>query len=144
MVDQLPNLGREAEMLSAMGYASMDDLFSDVPADVRMDDLPLRGPQTEEIIAGGRLLGANVPLGSMASFIGAAETTFPPRSSAGHAWRVPDRLHALPGRGGQGMLPCGNSKASSANWSPRWPTSPSTTAPPQRPKPSPAPFGARP
>ena len=28
MVDQLPNLGREAEMLSAMGYASMDDLFS--------------------------------------------------------------------------------------------------------------------
>ncbi|DAC10477.1 MAG TPA: hypothetical protein D7I09_03540, partial [Candidatus Poseidoniales archaeon] len=51
MVDQLPNLGREAEMLSAMGYASMDDLFSDVPVDVRMqEDLPLRGPQTEEEI----------------------------------------------------------------------------------------------
>ncbi|MGB1624183.1 MAG: glycine dehydrogenase, partial [Candidatus Poseidoniaceae archaeon] len=74
MVDQLPNLGREAEMLSAMGYASMDDLFSDVPVDVRMEEeLPLRGPQTEEeIIADARrLLGANVPLGSMASFIGA-------------------------------------------------------------------------
>ncbi|MCH1411118.1 MAG: hypothetical protein L7U48_03445, partial [Candidatus Poseidoniaceae archaeon] len=74
MVDQLPNLGREAEMLSAMGYASMDDLFSDVPVDVRMnEDLPLRGPQTEEeIIADARrLLGANVPLGTMASFIGA-------------------------------------------------------------------------
>ncbi|MBD40152.1 MAG: aminomethyl-transferring glycine dehydrogenase [Euryarchaeota archaeon] len=74
MVDQLPNLGREAEMLMAMGYASMDDLFSDVPVDVRMEeDLPLRPPQSEEeIIADARrLLGANVSLGSMASFIGA-------------------------------------------------------------------------
>ncbi len=61
-------------MLEAMGLASIDDLFSDVPERVRMtEDLPLRPPQTEEeIIADARrLLGANVTLGSMASFVGA-------------------------------------------------------------------------
>ena len=31
MVDQLPNLGREEEMLRAMGMASMDDLFTNIP-----------------------------------------------------------------------------------------------------------------
>ena len=65
----------------------MDDLFSDVPVDVRMqEDLPLRPPQTEEeIIADARrLLGANVPLGSMASFIGRALPK--PRSRASSSW----------------------------------------------------------
>ena len=36
MVDQLPNRGREAEMLQEMGLKSMEDLFSDIPADVRI------------------------------------------------------------------------------------------------------------
>ncbi|MDP6864940.1 MAG: aminomethyl-transferring glycine dehydrogenase subunit GcvPA [Candidatus Poseidoniaceae archaeon] len=74
MVDQLPNLGREMEMLSVMGMSSMDDLFSDIPEEVRMDfDLPLRPPQTEEeIIADARhLLGANVALGERVNFLGA-------------------------------------------------------------------------
>ena len=83
MVDQLPTLDA-AEML-VMGYTSMDDLFSDVPVDVRMqEDLPLRPPTEEEIIADARrLLGANVPR-SMASFIGrgSTETTCPQRSSS--------------------------------------------------------------
>ena len=35
MVDQLPNLGREAEMLEAMGMTSIDDLFTDIPEHVR-------------------------------------------------------------------------------------------------------------
>ena len=35
MVDRLPNLGREQEMLADMGMSSMDDLFSDIPEDVR-------------------------------------------------------------------------------------------------------------
>ena len=35
VVDQLPNRGREAEMLQEMGLSSMEDLFSDIPADVR-------------------------------------------------------------------------------------------------------------
>ena len=44
MVDQLPNRGREAEMLQEMGLQSMEDLFSDIPADVRFNgELPLRG-----------------------------------------------------------------------------------------------------
>ncbi len=74
MVDQLPNLGRESEMLAAMGFSSMDDLFADIPEAVRMNgELPLRGPQSEEeIIADARhILGANVALGDRVSFLGA-------------------------------------------------------------------------
>ena len=42
MVDQLPNLGREEEMLKEMGVESIDALFADVPESVRMvGDLPL-------------------------------------------------------------------------------------------------------
>ena len=74
MVDQLPNLGREAEMLSAMGMKSIDELFADIPAEVRMDEpLPLPPPQSEEEIISDarRLLGSNVALGERVSFLGA-------------------------------------------------------------------------
>ena len=74
MVDQLPNLGREAEMLSAMGMSSIEDLFADIPAEVRMTEvLPLPPPQSEEEILADarRLLGANVALGERVSFLGA-------------------------------------------------------------------------
>ena len=73
-MDQLPNLGREQEMLEAMGLDSMDDLFSDIPKDVyRTDPLPLRDPQSEEeILADAQhLLGANVDLDSRPSFLAA-------------------------------------------------------------------------
>ena len=74
MVDQLPNLGREQEMLAAMGMSSMDDLFSDIPEDVRRTEpLDLPGPQTEEeILREARmLLGSNVSVDSRPSFLGA-------------------------------------------------------------------------
>ena len=74
MVDQLPNLGREKEMLAVMGLSSMDDLFSDIPEDVRRTTpLDLPPPQTEEEIwkDATRLLGYNVPINSRPSFIGA-------------------------------------------------------------------------
>ena len=74
MVDQLPNRGREAEMLQEMGLKSMEDLFSDIPADVRFNgELPLPGPQSEEEIISDarRLLGANTDMGSRPSFLGA-------------------------------------------------------------------------
>ena len=64
-MDQLPNLGREQEMLDSMGLKSIDDLFSDIPEDVRrIDPLPLRGPQSEEEIWADaqHLLGANIDL----------------------------------------------------------------------------------
>ena len=49
MVDQLPNLGREEEMLVEMGVESIDALFADVPESVRMvADLPLPDAQSEE------------------------------------------------------------------------------------------------
>jgi glycine dehydrogenase subunit 1 len=74
MVDQLPNLGREQEMLAEMGLSDIDELFSDIPSQIRMQDgLPLRGPQSEEeIIADAkRLLGNNVSLSDRVSFLGA-------------------------------------------------------------------------
>ena len=74
MVDQLPNRGRESEMLQEMGLQSMEDLFSDIPADVRFKGaLPLPGPQSEEEILhdARRLLGSNTAMGSRPSFLGA-------------------------------------------------------------------------
>ncbi len=74
MVDQLPNRGRETEMLNAMGMDSMEALFADIPADVRFQGpLPLPAPQSEEELLSDarRLLGANVAMGSRPSFLGA-------------------------------------------------------------------------
>jgi len=74
MVDQLPNLGREEEMLKEMGVESIDALFADVPESVRMvGDLPLPDAQSEEELLADakRLLGANVALGDQPSFLGA-------------------------------------------------------------------------
>ena len=74
MVDQLPNLGREEEMLKEMGVASIDALFADVPESVRMvGDLPLPDAQSEEALLADakRLLGANLALGDQPSFLGA-------------------------------------------------------------------------
>ena len=74
LVDQLPNLGREAEMLAAMGMDSIDDLFSDIPAQVyRTEPLELPAPQTEEeILREARmLLDTNISVDSRPSFLGA-------------------------------------------------------------------------
>ena len=74
MVDQLPNYGREREMLSALGMNTIDELFVDIPSDIRYDgQLPLPEPQSEEEVLrdARRLLGANVPLSERVSFLGA-------------------------------------------------------------------------
>ena len=74
MVDQIPNLGRELEMLEELGMTTMDDLFAIIPEDVRRkESLPLPPPQSEEQILedATRLLGANVHLDSKPSFISA-------------------------------------------------------------------------
>ena len=74
MVDQLPNYGRESEMLSVLGMDSIDELFADIPAAVRYDgQLPLPEPQSEEEVLrdARRLLGANVALSERVSFLGA-------------------------------------------------------------------------
>jgi glycine dehydrogenase subunit 1 len=74
VVDQLPNLGREQEMLSAMGLSSMDDLFSDIPEGVRRDEpLDVPEPQTEEEILreAQMLLNTNISVDSRPSFLGA-------------------------------------------------------------------------
>ena len=48
-MDQLPNLGREQEMLDSMGLKSIDDLFSDIPEGVRrVDPLPLGDPNPKK------------------------------------------------------------------------------------------------
>ncbi len=74
MVDQLPNLGRESEMLNAMGMTSLDELFNDVPEDVRItQNMNLPDPQTEEEILADakRILGANIAISERISFLGA-------------------------------------------------------------------------
>ena len=74
MVDQLPNRGLELEMLEEMGFSSIDDLFSDIPERVRMNaQLDLPPPQSEEeIIADARrLLGSNLAMSDVVSFLGA-------------------------------------------------------------------------
>ena len=71
-MDQLPNLGREHEMLKEMGFSSIDDLFSDIPEEVRRTEvLPLPEPQSEEEILADaqRLLGVNIDLDSRPSFL---------------------------------------------------------------------------
>ena len=74
LVDQLPNLGREEEMLAAMGMTSIDDLFTDIPEHVRrVEPLDLPPPQTEEeILREARmLLDMNISVDSRPSFLGA-------------------------------------------------------------------------
>ena len=74
MVDQIPNLGRESEMLEELGLSSISDLFSNIPEGVRRNNpLPLPPPQTEEEILedARRILGANVDLDSRPSFLSA-------------------------------------------------------------------------
>ena len=74
MVDMLPNLGREEEMLGAIGLSSMDDLFKDIPVEYRRTEpLPLPPPQTEEEIWADakQLLGVNVHMDSRPSFLSA-------------------------------------------------------------------------
>ena len=73
-MDQLPNLGRESEMLGIIGLNSIDELFSDIPENVRFSGkLPLRGPQTEEEILRDAtdLLNANITSKNKISFLGA-------------------------------------------------------------------------
>ena len=74
MVDQLPNLGREAEMLAEMGLSSIDELFADIPEHVRRNEpLDLPEPQTEEeILREARmLLSSNVSTVDRPFFLGA-------------------------------------------------------------------------
>ena len=74
MVDQLPNLGRESEMLAVMGLDTIDQLFADIPEAIRRNEpLDLPPPQSEEEIWADaqHLLGTNVPLNSRPSFLGA-------------------------------------------------------------------------
>ena len=73
-MDQLPNLGREHEMLSVMGLNSIEELFSNIPEGVRRKKpLPLPDPQSEEEIwrDAQHLLGSNIDLDSRPSFLSA-------------------------------------------------------------------------
>ena len=73
-MDQMPNLGREKEMLDVLGLESMDDLFSHIPPEIRRNEpLPLPDPQSEEEIWADatRLLGANITLEDRPSFLSA-------------------------------------------------------------------------
>jgi glycine dehydrogenase subunit 1 len=73
-MDQMPNLGREKEMLDVLGLNSMDDLFSNIPEEIRRKEpLPLPAPQSEEEIWSDalQLLGTNVTLDDKPNFLSA-------------------------------------------------------------------------
>ena len=73
-MDQMPNLGREKEMLDVLGLNSMDDLFSNIPDEIRRKEpLPLPAPQSEEEIWSDalKLLGTNVTLDDKPNFLSA-------------------------------------------------------------------------
>ncbi|MGY8703818.1 MAG: hypothetical protein ACKVGY_05750, partial [Candidatus Poseidoniales archaeon] len=73
-MDQMPNLGREKEMLDVLGLNTMDDLFANIPLEIRRNTpLPLPEPQSEEEIwaDASRLLGANITLEDRPSFLSA-------------------------------------------------------------------------
>jgi len=70
----MPNLGREKEMLDVLGLNSMDDLFSNIPEEIRRKEpLPLPAPQSEEEIWSDalQLLGTNVTLDDKPNFLSA-------------------------------------------------------------------------
>jgi glycine dehydrogenase subunit 1 len=66
--------GDRKAMLAAIGVASVDDLYRDVPQSARLGglmDLPLHQPEMEVERAFQALAARNRPAGSMASFLGA-------------------------------------------------------------------------
>ena len=70
----MPNLGREKEMLDVLGLNSMDDLFTNIPDEIRRKEpLPLPAPQSEEEIWSDalKLLGTNVTLDDKPNFLSA-------------------------------------------------------------------------
>ena len=70
----IPNTpGEQAEMLAALGLASVDELFSDIPAEFRHPPLRLPAPLSELEIQQelGALAARNRPLSSGPSFLGA-------------------------------------------------------------------------
>ena len=89
------------QMLAEIGAASIDDLFSSIPAEYRLNrDLEVPRQQAEsEIIDYFRAAGQKNATG-YASFLGAgAYSHYRPvdHRCSGPARRVPHRLHALPG-----------------------------------------------
>ena len=70
----IPNTpGEQAGMLASLGVSSIDDLFTDIPAEHRNPALRLPDPMPELEIQRelGALAGRNRPLGSGPSFLGA-------------------------------------------------------------------------
>ena len=66
--------GDREQMLAAIGAASVDELFRDVPDDARLDgllDLPLHRGEIEVERAMSALAAKNLPAGSVPNFIGA-------------------------------------------------------------------------
>ena len=118
MVDQLPNRGREAEMLQEMGLTSMEDLFADIPDDVRFKgELPLPGPQSERRSSAMRD-ACSVPTLTWAAdppswVLDCTENHVPAAVfQLVYTRRVPHGLHAYQPKSGVGACskPCGSSQ----------------------------------
>jgi glycine dehydrogenase subunit 1 len=75
MTDYVPHTGEDVrEMLAAIGVASVDDLFTDIPAALRLQrplDLPAGCAESELAAALQGLAGEDRPASSLVSFLGA-------------------------------------------------------------------------
>ena len=131
-----------ARMLATIGVASVDELFADIPAELRASplDLPRAGARARAERAPARRSPARNRV-DLASFLGAGRV--PPLQPAGGrpdaaARRVVHGLHAVPARGQPGHAPerststsrCSPSSSASTSCRPR-----TTTAARPRPRP---------
>ncbi len=68
----IPNHSREQELCDAIGIASVDELFADIPADLRIDGLDLPDAEPERYLASRlrRTLGKNRTYDNMPIFLG--------------------------------------------------------------------------
>ena len=90
------------DMLGQIGVSSIDELFSMIPAEYRLDrdlDIP-RQMGESEIVEWFRDAAANTPCAIPASSAPApiATTARSSIDSLVPAWRIPHQLHPLPGR----------------------------------------------
>lgn len=69
----IPNITQKEQMLKEIGYSSIDELFADIPDEIRINGLNLPAPESEFELRKefNKIVSANRPVTEMVSFLGA-------------------------------------------------------------------------
>jgi glycine dehydrogenase subunit 1 len=69
----IPNITQKEQMLKEIGYSSIDDLFTDIPEEIRLKRLNLPEPLSEFELRRefDNIVSANRPVTEYTSFLGA-------------------------------------------------------------------------